>query len=50
MRAEGIELLPIGQTVIATKQLIDFQLRKIEAEHDGQKAVGKGAHGAGNKE
>lgn len=27
MRAEGIELLPIGQTVIATKQLIDWELQ-----------------------
>ena len=27
MRAEGIELLPIGQTIIETKQLIDFQLQ-----------------------
>jgi len=27
MKAEGIELLPIGQTVIATKQLIDWELK-----------------------
>lgn len=27
MRAEGIELLPIGQNIIATKQLIDCDLR-----------------------
>jgi len=27
MKAEGIELLPIGQTVIATKQLIDWELQ-----------------------
>lgn len=27
IRAEGIELLPIGQTVIKTKQLIDWELR-----------------------
>ncbi len=26
MRTEGIELLPIGQTIITTKQLIDWQL------------------------
>src|SRR5947207_2060527 len=26
MRAEGIELLPIGQTIIATKQIIDWDL------------------------
>lgn len=26
MRAEGIELLPIGQTIIATKQLIDWDI------------------------
>lgn len=32
MRAEGIELLPIGQTVIATKQLIDFQLQPQDVE------------------
>jgi DNA modification methylase len=28
MRAEGIELLPIGQTVIATKQVIDCDLKQ----------------------
>jgi len=28
MKAEGIELLPIGRTVIATKQLIDWDLKK----------------------
>src|SRR5687767_11392488 len=27
MRAEGIELLPIGQNIIATKQLIDWDLQ-----------------------
>lgn len=27
MRAEGIELLPIGQTVIETKQLLDWHIR-----------------------
>jgi len=32
MRAEGIELLPIGQTVIATKQLIDFQLQPRDVD------------------
>lgn len=32
MRAEGIELLPIGQTVIETKQLIDFQLQAEDVE------------------
>jgi DNA modification methylase len=30
MRAEGIELLPIGQTVIATKQLIDWDLKPAD--------------------
>jgi DNA modification methylase len=28
MRAEGIELLPIGQTIIATKQVIDCDLKQ----------------------
>jgi DNA modification methylase len=32
MRAEGIELLPIGQTVIATKQLIDFHLQPEDVD------------------
>lgn len=32
MRVEGIELLPIGQTVIETKQLIDFQLQPQDVE------------------
>lgn len=32
MRVEGIELLPIGQTVIATKQMIDFQLEPQDVE------------------
>src|SRR3989442_3643378 len=27
MKAEGIELLPLGRTVIATKQLIDWDLK-----------------------
>ena len=27
LKAEGIELLPIGQTVIATKQLIDWEIK-----------------------
>jgi DNA modification methylase len=30
MRAEGIEVLPIGQTVIATKQLIDCDLKPVD--------------------
>jgi len=32
MRAEGIELLPIGQTVIATKQLIDSGIQPQDIE------------------
>jgi DNA modification methylase len=32
MRAEGIELLPIGQTVITTKQLIDRELKPEDVE------------------
>lgn len=32
MRSEGIELLPIGQTVIVTKQLIDWDLRPQHVE------------------
>ncbi|MBI3611132.1 MAG: site-specific DNA-methyltransferase [Nitrospirae bacterium] len=32
MKAEGIELLPIGQTVIATKQLIDWEIRQQDVE------------------
>ena len=30
MRAEGIELLPIGQTIIATKQIIDWDLKPMD--------------------
>ena len=33
MRAEGIELLPIGQTIIATKQIIDWDLKSKDVEH-----------------
>ena len=32
MRAEGIELLPLGQTVINTKQLIDLDLKPADVE------------------
>ncbi len=32
MKAEGIELLPIGQAVIETKQLIDWELRPADKE------------------
>ncbi|MBM4124092.1 MAG: site-specific DNA-methyltransferase [Nitrospira sp.] len=32
MKAEGIELLPIGQTVIATKQLIDWDIQSKDIE------------------
>lgn len=32
MRAEGIELLPIGQTVIQTKQLIDWNIEPKDVE------------------
>jgi len=32
MKAEGIELLPIGQTVIATKQLIDWEIKDVDVE------------------
>lgn len=32
MKAEGIELLPIGQIIITTKQLIDWQLTDVDAE------------------
>ena len=30
MKAEGIELLPIGRTIIATKQLIDWDLKEAD--------------------
>lgn len=32
MRVEGIEVLPIGQTIISTKQLIDCDLKPIDVE------------------
>ncbi len=32
LKAEGIELLPIGQTVIATKQLIDWEIKDTDIE------------------
>jgi len=32
MKAEGIELLPIGQTIIATKQLIDWEMKDVDVE------------------
>ena len=32
MKAEGIELLPIGQIVIATKQLIDWELKDADVK------------------
>lgn len=32
MRAEGIELLPIGRTVITTKQLIDLDLKEADVK------------------
>src|SRR3989304_5388158 len=32
MKAEGIELLPIGQIIITTKQLIDWQLTDVDVE------------------
>lgn len=32
MKTEGIELLPIGQTIIETKQLIDWELRPTDIE------------------
>lgn len=32
IRTEGIEVLPIGQTIIATKQLIDCDLKPIDVE------------------
>lgn len=32
MEAEGIELLPIGQTVITTKQLIDWNVKETDIE------------------
>jgi DNA modification methylase len=32
MRAEGIELLPIGQCVIATKQLIDWRIERRDID------------------
>lgn len=32
MRAEGIELLPIGQRVISTKQLIDWEIQPADVE------------------
>ena len=32
MKAEGIELLPIGRTLIATKQLIDWDLKDMDVK------------------
>jgi DNA modification methylase len=32
MRAEGIELLPIGQRVIATKQVIDWEIKQEDVQ------------------
>lgn len=32
LRAEGIELLPIGQTVIATKQMLDWEITQQDVE------------------
>jgi hypothetical protein len=32
MKAEGIELLPIGRTLIATKQLIDWDLKDVDVK------------------
>jgi DNA modification methylase len=32
MKAEGIELLPIGRTLIATKQLIDWNLKDVDVK------------------
>lgn len=32
MRTEGIELLPIGQTIIATKQLIDWEIEPKDVD------------------
>ncbi len=32
MKAEGIELLPIGRTLIATKQLIDFDFKDVDVK------------------
>jgi hypothetical protein len=32
MKAEGIELLPIGRTIITTKQLIDLDLKEANVE------------------
>ena len=32
MKAEGIELLPIGRTIIATKQLIDWDLKDADVK------------------
>lgn len=32
MKAEGIELLPIGQIIIATKQLIDWELKDADVK------------------
>jgi DNA modification methylase len=32
LRAEGIELLPIGQTIIGTKQIIDWELKAKDIE------------------
>ena len=32
MKAEGIELLPIGRTLIATKQLIDWDLKETDVK------------------
>jgi DNA modification methylase len=39
MRAEGIELLPIGQCVIAAKQLMDWQLQPGDVETIAQWAA-----------
>lgn len=39
MRAEGIELLPIGQRVISTKQLIDWEIQPDDVETLAQWAV-----------
>jgi DNA modification methylase len=32
MKAEGIELLPIGRTLIATKQIIDWDLKDVDVK------------------
>lgn len=39
MRAEGIELLPIGQRVISTKQLIDWEFKPVDVETVAQWAA-----------